>query len=97
MEKMFLGLKDEIVCVVTPNGDIIGKLLELDESYVKVGDPRGFIQTQEGVGFAPSVSMGCAHEPSEVVINGTMIITITKSHEEIVKAWRQQTSGLVTP
>lgn len=96
MEKMFLGLKDEIVCVVTPNGDIIGKLLELDESYVKVGDPRGFIQTQEGVGFAPSVSMGCEHEPTEVKLNSSMIITITKTHPEIEKAWRQQTSGIVT-
>lgn len=97
MEKMFSTLKDEIVCVVTPNGDIIGKLTELYDSYVKVKDPRGFVQTPEGVGFAPSVSMGCEHEPSTVFLNGAMIITITKAHPEIVKAWRQQTSGLVTP
>ena len=96
MEKMFSTLKDEIVCVVTPNGDIIGRLKELTETYVKLEDPRGFIQTQEGVGFAPSVSLGCEHEPKSVFLNGALIITITKTHPEIEKAWRQQTSGIVT-
>lgn len=89
--------EDEIVCVVTPNGDIIGKLLHQGETFVRLGDPRGFVQTPEGVGFAPSVSIGCEHELSEVVLNVSMILTVTKAHPEIVKAWRQQTSGLVTP
>jgi len=96
MDKLFASLKDEIVCVVTPNGDIIGKLKELSDISVTLADPRGFIQTQEGVGFAPSVSLGCEHEPREVTLNGSLIITITKTHQEIEKAWRQQTSGIVT-
>ena len=94
---IFDNLKEnEIVCVVTPNGDIIGKLVHQSDSFVRLGDPRGFIQTQEGVGFAPSVSMGCEHDPTEVCLNMSMIITVTKAHPEIVKAWRQQTSGIVT-
>lgn len=94
---MSYNLNDEIVCVVTPNGDIIGKLISEDDSLVTLSDPRGFVQTQEGVGFAPSVSLGCEHEPSEVSFNKAMVITVTKTHPEIEKAWRQQTSGLVTP
>lgn len=93
---MFSKLKDEIVCMVTPNGDVIGKLKDVTETSVTLADPRGFVQTHEGVGFAPSVSLGCDHEPSEVTFNMAMVITITKTHQEIEKAWRQQTSGIVT-
>ena len=94
---MSYDLVNEIVCVVTPNGDIIGKMVAEDESAVTIQDPRGFVQTPEGVGFAPSVSIGCDHELKDVRLNTSMILTVTKAHPEIVKAWRQQTSGLVTP
>ena len=94
---MNFNLNGEIVCVVTPNGDIIGKMTAASDSFVTLEDPRGFVQTPEGVGFAPSVSIGCEHEMKEVVLNMSMILTITKAHPEIVKAWRQQTTGLVTP
>lgn len=94
---MFSSLEGEIVSVVTPNGDVIGKLKSATDSMVVVEDPRGFVQTAEGVGFAPSVSLGCDHELSEVTFNMAMVLTITKTHQEIAKAWRQQTSGLVTP
>lgn len=94
---MFGSLEGEIVSVVTPNGDVIGKLKSATDSMVVVEDPRGFVQTPEGVGFAPSVSIGCDHELKEVTFNMAMVLTITKTHEEIAKAWRQQTSGIVTP
>lgn len=94
---MFSSLEGEIVSVVTPNGDIVGKLKSATDTMVVVEDPRGFVQTQEGVGFAPSVSIGCEHELSEATFNMAMVLTITKTHEEIAKAWRQQTSGIVTP
>jgi hypothetical protein len=94
---MFSNLEGEIVCVVTPNGDIVGRLKQSTDTSVIVESPRGFVQTQEGVGFAPSVSLGCAHDLDDVTINMSLVLTVTKAHEEIVKAWRQQTSGLVTP
>lgn len=94
---MFDKLEGEIVCVVTPNGDMIGKLKQATDSAVILEDPRGFVQTAEGVGFAPSVSIGCDHGLTEVTFNTGMVLTITKAHPEIAKAWRQQTSGLVTP
>ena len=94
---MNFNLNGEIVCVVTPNGDIIGKLGKTSESFVTLEDPRAFVQTQEGFGFAPSISLGCDHQLKEVVLNMSMILTVTKAHPEIAKAWRQQTSGIVTP
>lgn len=94
---MSFNLNGEVVCVVTPNGDIIGKLTATSDSFVTVEDPRGFVQTPEGVGFAQSVSLGAEPAPEKVVLNMSMILTITKAHPEIVKAWRQQTTGLVTP
>jgi hypothetical protein len=93
---MFNNLEGEIVSVVTPNGDVVGKLKQATDSMVILEDPRGFVQTAEGVGFAPSVSIGCDHELSEVTFNMAMVLTVTKTHEEIAKAWRQQTSGIVT-
>ena len=93
---MFSHLESEVVSVVTSNGDIVGKLKQATDSMVILEDPRGFVQTQDGVGFAPSVSIGCDHELSEVTFNMAMVLTITKTHEEIEKAWRQQTSGIVT-
>lgn len=94
---MFGSLEGEIVSVVTPNGDVIGKLKSATDSMVILEDPRGFVQTAEGVGFAPSVSIGCDHELKEVTFNMAMVLTITKTHQEIAKAWRQQTTGIVTP
>lgn len=93
---MFNSLEGEIVSVVTPNGDVVGKLKSVTDSMAVLEDPRGFVQTAEGVGFAPSVSIGCDHELSEVTFNMAMVLTITKTHSEIEKAWRQQTSGIVT-
>ena len=93
----YSNLEGEIVCVVTPNGDIIGKLKSSTDTMVVLTDPRGFVQTPDGVGFAPSVSRGCAHELTDVTFNMNLVLTITKTHDEIAKAWRQQTSGLVTP
>ena len=93
---MFSHLEGEIVSVVTSNGDVVGKLKQATDSMVILEDPRGFVQTQDGVGFAPSVSIGCDHELPEVTFNMAMVLTITKTHEEIEKAWRQQTSGIVT-
>lgn len=94
---MFSSLEGEIVSVVTPNGDVIGKLKSATDSMVILEDPRGFVQTHEGVGFAPSVSLGCDHELKEVTFNMALVLTITKTHTEIAKAWRQQTSGIVIP
>ena len=94
---MYDNLNGEIVCVVTPNGDIIGKLKQATDSMVILNDPRGFVQTPEGVGFAPSISIGCAHNLNEVTLNMSLVLSVTNAHEEVAKAWRQQTSGLVTP
>lgn len=93
----FNKLIDEVVCVVTPNGDIIGKMVTESKSFVTLKDPRAFVQAPEGVGFAPSVSLGCEHKLAEVCLNMSLILTVTKAHPEVAKAWRQQTSGLVTP
>lgn len=93
---MFYELIDSVVCVVTPNGDIIGKLLESSETSLLLESPRGFMQTEKGFGFLPSVSVGCA-EVKEARYILAMVLTVTAAHPEIEKAWRQATTGLITP
>lgn len=93
---MFEELKGSIVCVVTSNGDVVGRLLESNQDSLLLDTPKAFMPTEKGMGFAPSVSMGCA-EVATARYNMSLVLTVTPAHEEIQKAWRQMTSGIVTP
>jgi len=88
-------MENEVVTLVTVMGEIIGRLKEVNEDNYVVEDARLFVQTQEGAGFAPGISM--TGESSSVnVINKAGVLTMIKSNEQATAAWRQQTSGIVT-
>lgn len=92
---MYSELNDEIVSVLTPTGDVVGRLKECTEDYVLLSDPRAFIQTNEGAGFAPSISPTCQTEPKSAKFPLCGLICVVKTQEDIAKGWMQQTSGII--
>lgn len=93
---MYNDLIGEIVCLVTSNGDMIGKMVDGDERSVLLESPRAFMQTEKGMGFAPCISVGCA-EVDRARYNLNLVLTATPAHKEVQRAWRQMTSGIVMP
>lgn len=90
-----MNLENEIVTLVTVMGEIIGRYKGLEDGKYTVQDARLFVQTEQGAGFAPGISM--TGESSELsFINSTSVLTVVKSNEQAAAAWRQQTSGIVT-
>lgn len=88
-------MKEDIVSVLTASGDIVGRLKECTNDYVLLSDPRAFIQTNEGAGFAPSVSPTCQLEPTSAKFPMSSVISVVKTQDDIAKGWQQQTSGII--
>ena len=87
----------DIKTFVTSLGEIIGTLEEEFADAYKIGNPRLFAQTAQGVGFMPGICMSGKKEPKEVTLSKTHVVTVVETDEALVKAWREQTSGLVLP
>ena len=86
--------KDDIVTVVTFAGDFVGKYVITDGSTITIKDPRMVIQSQQGMGFAKGICVTGEMDPTEVTFQSYVFVADT--NDEIIKAWRQATSGLVT-
>ena len=52
------------------------------------------IQSQQGMGFAKGICVTGEMDPKEVTFQSYVFVADT--NDEIIKAWRQATSGLVT-
>lgn len=88
--------KNDIVAVVTMAGEFVGKFDSFEGEAVKLTDPRMIVQGPEGqMGFAKGICQTGKMEPDSAVINN--YIFITEANEDVVKAFRQHTSGIVTP
>jgi len=87
----------DIMTFCTITGEIIGRLKEENDTSYVVENPRLFGQSEQGVGFVPGVCMTGKREPSEATLNKAMISCVVETDENIVKAWQQQTSGIVLP
>lgn len=83
----------DIVSVITMAGEMIGKLKEIG-STITLEDPRMLIQTEQGMGFAHGVCVTGESNPKEITFQQYVFVTPTK--EEIVKGWREATSGIIT-
>ena len=84
-----------VMTVVTPAGEMVGRIKEETDTYIVMESPRAFIQSPEGMGFAPGVCMTGEANPREVTFQKAQVILISKSSDQVEKAWLQQTSGLV--
>jgi hypothetical protein len=84
----------DIVTVLTVAGEFIGKLAHKDGDSVTLDDPRMLIHNEQGMGFAHGVCVTGEREPKSVEFMGVVLITPTA--DEVAKAWRQATSGIIT-
>ena len=88
---------NDVKTFVTLVGEIIGRLESEDDVSYVVAHPRLFMQTEQGAGFAPGVCMTGEKEPNKCVIMKSTCVLTTNTDENLVKAWQQQTTGLVLP
>lgn len=87
--------KNDIVTVLTTNGEYVGKLQSQDGDTVELKDPRFVSISDQGMGFANGISMTGHANPKEVTLYN--ISCIMETNEQVQDAYRQMTSGLVTP
>jgi len=84
----------DIVTVLTVAGEFIGKLKHKDGDAVTLEDPRMLVHNEQGMGFAHGVCVTGESAPKIVEFMGVVLITPTD--DQVVSAWRQATSGLIT-
>lgn len=85
----------DVVTLVTAGGEMVGRLKEDNDMGITLESPRAFVQTEKGVGFAPSVCLTGEREPKEITFNRSGVILMCNSSEEVSKMWLQATTGLV--
>ena len=86
---------NKVITVVTTAGEVVGRLKEYTGESVVLQNPRLFVQTQQGAGFAQGVSMTGENEPKEVAFYFSNIICIVDTDPDAEKVWVQATSGIV--
>ena len=85
----------EVVTLVTHVGEVIGRVdADLDDRIV-LNSPRLFVNQAEGSGLAPGVCMTGVQDPSTGIFFKGSIVAVVATADELVKAWQQQTSGII--
>ena len=87
--------KNDIVSVITAAGEFIGKLKEVSETRIKLEDPRMLIHQGEGMGFARGIAISGVENPTEVEFFSEGVVFMTPSNEDVQKAYRKMTSGII--
>jgi hypothetical protein len=87
----------DIVTVVTPVGEVIGKLVAENDVELTLEDPRLFVAQEGSAGLAPGICMTGAEDPKEAKFFKGGAVAMTLTANPLVASWRQQTSGLVVP
>ena len=87
--------ENPIVTLVTAGGEMVGRLYEEDEFMFTLENPRAFVQTKEGVGFAPGVCLTGIRNPDFVSFPKGNVVLMCKTNEEVEKIWIQSTTGIV--
>jgi hypothetical protein len=85
--------KGDIVAVVTIAGEYVGKYHTTIEGNIQLDDPRMLVQSQQGMGFAQGICVTGEMNPAKVVFS--QYVFVTPVNDDIEKAYRQATSGLV--
>jgi len=85
----------DVVTLVTAGGEMVGRLKEETDTGITLESPRAFVQTEKGVGFAPSVCLTGEREPKEVTFGRGGVILMCNTSDEVSKMWLQATTGLV--
>ena len=86
---------NDVVTLLTPVGEIVGRFKSQTDTRITLDSPRTFVQTEQGMGFAPGICMTGKHNIDSAEINKGMVVSMIPSSDEVEKAWMQATSGLV--
>lgn len=85
--------KGDVVSVITLAGEFVGKYNTGGGGTITLEDPRMLIQNEQGMGFAAGICVTGERDPKEVTFASYVFVTPT--NEDIEKAYRQATSGLI--
>jgi hypothetical protein len=86
--------KGDVVSVVSIAGEYVGKYNTKSASgAITLDDPRMLVQQGEGMGFAAGICVTGKMNPDEVTF--AQYVFVTPVNDDIEKAYRQATSGLV--
>lgn len=88
--------KNDIVTLITPAGEFVGKFIEETEGGFSIADPRMVVQGPEGnMGFAKGICMTGKEDPKEATFSKGGVIFLTESNKQVEDGWRESTSGIV--
>ena len=87
--------KGDIVTVMTISGEFVGKI-QSDDNLLVLDDPRLVVQGPEGqMGFARGICQTGVENPTYIKFDN--FIFVSPSNDQVQKAFREATSGIVTP
>lgn len=92
---MYNKYLNEVVSVMSISGEIVGRLKEVTDNYIKLSDPRLFVFGEQGTGFAQGISLTTQMNPTEAVLQMSGILTLLPSNPEVAEGWQQHTSGII--
>lgn len=83
----------DVVTLVSIVGEVVGRCKGETDSVITLENPRLFMQTQEGAGFAPGLCMTGVGD--SIDFHKTSVLCAMKTSDEAAKAWQQVTSGII--
>jgi len=87
--------QNDIVTVLTPLGEVVGRLKGESETVFTIERPRMLMQTQQGMGFAPGICMSADPKAHDVDIQKAQVVAVVATAKEVADGWVQATSGIV--
>lgn len=92
-------MEGQVVTLITPVGEMIGRLKSETTNTMVLKDPRLFVTggaDGSGSGLAPGICMTGETNPTEVEFQKSGIVGVVKTHPDLEKGWMQATSGIIT-
>ena len=87
--------KNDVITVISVAGEYIGKMVSEDISKLTIADPKMLVNGEQGMGFGNGVCVTGEKDPSSMTFYIGGIVFVAKTSEEVVKAYREATSGLI--
>lgn len=87
--------KNDVITVISVAGEYIGKMVSEDTSRLTIADPKMLVNGEQGMGFGNGVCVTGEKDPSSMTFYIGGIVFVAKTSEEVVKAYREATSGLI--
>lgn len=84
----------DVVTVMAATGEYVGKLVSDESGIVQLEDPRFVSVSEQGMGFANGIAMTGVKDPKEVTFYD--VVFVAETNPEVVSAYRQSVSGLIT-